>query len=283
VSQVSLPGRAVENRLFTNRWLILRRFSQMSILALFMVGPLFGIWIVKGNLNSSLVLNTIPLTDPFMLLQIIASGHIPELTALTGSVLVLLFYFLVGGRSYCSWVCPINPLTDAALWLRRKLKYRQGWSPDRSVRIWILGAVVLLAASTGTLVWETINPVSMTHRGLIFGVGLAWMVPIGVFLFDLLVAPRGWCGHICPMGVFYSLVGHYSPLKITAGRKAQCDDCGDCYQVCPEPQVLKPALKGEGPLVASANCTNCARCIEICPRNVFYFTNRFSEPRELQQ
>ena len=31
------------------KWLILRRLSQLGILALFLLGPWFGIWIVKGK------------------------------------------------------------------------------------------------------------------------------------------------------------------------------------------------------------------------------------------
>ena len=44
-------------------------------------------------------------------------------------------------------------------------------------------------------VWELINPVSMAHRGIIFGMGLAWVVLLGVFLFDLLISRHGWCGN----------------------------------------------------------------------------------------
>ncbi len=65
--------------------------------------------------------------------------------------------------------------------------------------------------ATGTIVWEFVNPVSMLHRGLLFGVGLAWLVVLAVFLFDLLVAPRGWCGHVCPVGAFYGLIGKACP------------------------------------------------------------------------
>jgi ferredoxin-type protein NapH len=39
-----------------HKWLLLRRISQLSILALFLLGPLAGIWIVKGNLNYSYTL-----------------------------------------------------------------------------------------------------------------------------------------------------------------------------------------------------------------------------------
>jgi ferredoxin-type protein NapH len=82
------------------------------------------------------------------------------------------------------------------------------------------------------------------------------------------------------MGAFYSLIGKLSPVKVAAGRRVQCDDCADCYQVCPEPQVLKPALKGPSDLIASSLCTNCGRCIDVCPKDVFQFAVRISEPRE---
>jgi ferredoxin-type protein NapH len=95
-----------------NEWLLLRRVSQLSLLGLFLLGPLADIWIVKGNLASSLTLETLPLTDPYVLLQSLFAGHIIQTTAITGALIILIFYLLVGGRVYCSWVCPINIVTD---------------------------------------------------------------------------------------------------------------------------------------------------------------------------
>ncbi|MEW8499661.1 MAG: 4Fe-4S binding protein, partial [Candidatus Thiodiazotropha taylori] len=105
----------------SHKYLILRRISQLGILALFLTGPWFGLWIVKGNLASSLTLDVLPLTDPYVLLQASLSGVVPQTAAIIGVVIVLVFYFLVGGRVYCSWVCPVNMVTDLAAWLRRKL------------------------------------------------------------------------------------------------------------------------------------------------------------------
>ena len=261
--------------LIANKWLLARRFTQLSILGLFLLGPWFGIWIITGNLNSSLTLETLPLTDPYVLLQSVAAGHLPETTAIIGAAIVLAFYLLVSGRVYCSWVCPVNMVTDFAHWLRERLGISGASRLPRDTRYWILGATFLLALSTGGIVWETVNPVSMLHRGLIFGVGLAWTIVIAVFLFDLLVSRRGWCGHLCPVGAFYSLLGTHSPLRIRADKRAQCDDCMDCFIVCPEQQVIRPALKGAdkniGPVITSANCTNCGRCIDVCAKDVFHF------------
>ena len=115
--------------------------------------------------------------------------------------------------------------------------------------------------------------------GVIFGLGLGWLVLLAVFLLDLLVSRRAWCGHLCPMGAFYSLLALPSPLRVRADKRAQCDDCMDCFAVCPESQVIRPALKGDdkgiGPVITGINCTNCGRCIDVCARDVFRFGSRF--------
>jgi ferredoxin-type protein NapH len=260
-----------------NRWLILRRASQFGILGFFLLGPLTGVWLIKGNLSSSLTLGVLPLTDPLQLLQMLASGHWPYRDALIGAGLVAGFYALVGGRVYCSWVCPVNLVTDAAAWLRRKLGLKGGHAPATATRYWILGGVMLASALTGGMVWELINPVSLLQRGLIFGIGAGWLLILAIFVYDLLLANRGWCGHVCPMGACYRVIGEFAPLRVAAARRDTCDDCMDCFTVCPEPQVIRPALKGSGsPRITNAECTNCGRCIDVCALDVFRFTTPFS-------
>lgn len=278
VQRPGLEAVATKGWLAANRWLLLRRVSQLGILALFLLGPLLGLWIVKGNLSSSLTLGVLPLTDPFVLAQSLAAGHLPYREALLGGGIVLAFYLLVGGRTYCSWVCPVNIVTDSAAWLRRRLGLRGGKAADTRLRYWLLFFVLILSALTGTLAWEWVNPVSMLHRGLIFGFGLAWGVIGGIFLYDLLIAGRGWCGRICPMGAFYGLLGRTALIRVSAGQRARCDDCMDCFAVCPEPQVIRPALKAVGqdhPLILDHNCTTCGRCADVCSKNVFRITTRF--------
>jgi ferredoxin-type protein NapH len=277
------PGAAAVARkgwIKAHRWLLLRRTSQLSILLLFLLGPMAGFWLVKGNLTSSVTLDTLRLTDPYVLLQALFAGHWPETAATTGALIVLVFYLLVGGRVYCAWVCPMNMVTDAAAWLGDYLGIKGSARLGRNTRYWILGTTLLLALTTGSLAWELVNPVSMLHRGLIFGMGMAWLIVAMVFLLDLFVSRRAWCGHLCPVGAFYSLLGVVSPVRVSAARREQCDDCMDCFAVCPEPQVIPPALKGEkkglGPVILSGNCTNCGRCIDVCSRNVFQFSSRFS-------
>lgn len=262
-----------------HQWLLLRRVTQLGILTLFLLGPLAGIWVVKGNIASSLTLDVLPLTDPYLALQSLLGGHGLEATALFGAAIVLVFYLLVGGRAYCSWVCPVNILTDLSAWLHHRLGIKRTAQFARHSRYWILAATLVLALLTGTLVWELVNPVTILYRGLIFGMGLAWLL-LAIFLFDLFVSRRGWCGHLCPVGAFYSLLGRYSLLRVSAAKRDKCDDCMDCFAVCPEPQVIRPALKGEalgrGPVILSGNCTNCGRCIDVCGKEVFRFDHRLN-------
>ncbi|RYH11727.1 quinol dehydrogenase ferredoxin subunit NapH [Tropicimonas sp. IMCC6043] len=261
-----------------HKYLVLRRVSQAFFLLLFLAGPWFGIWWVKGTLAGSMTFDFLPLNDPMILGQMMVAGHWPESTALIGGLIVLVAYALIGGRVYCSWVCPINPVTDAAHWLHDRLGLQKGWQPKRATRYWLLGTVFLVSALTGTIAWEVVNPVTIVHRGLVFGMGWVWGMVVAIFLFDLIVARRGWCGHVCPVGAFYSLVGTKSLLRVSALRRDACDDCMDCYAVCPENQVISPALKGKGdstPLILSSDCTNCGRCIDVCSVDVFAFTHRF--------
>jgi len=265
-----------------NKWLLLRRFSQLGILLLFLLGPWFGIWIIKGNLASSLVLDTVPLTDPYVMVQSFLTGHAVASTAILGAAIVALFYLLVGGRAYCAWVCPVNMVTDLASWLRMRLHLKGGGSRmSRKTRYWMLGMTLLISLLSGTLAWELVNPVSILHRGIIFGMGFGWTVILAIFLFDLFVSRRGWCGHVCPVGAFYSLLTVPSMIRVSAAARDKCDDCMDCFAVCPEPQVIRPALKGAeqniGPVILSPNCTNCGRCIDVCAQDVFRFGIRCND------
>lgn len=280
------PGRtAVVKRgwLAAHKWLIARRAVQLGILALFLIGPWFGLWVVKGNLSSSLTLGVLPLTDPLLVLQSLAAGHVPVRDALIGAAIVTLFYALVGGRVFCSWVCPVNLVTDAAAWLRRRLGIKSGKTPPAALRWWLLAGVLGASAVTGSMAWEFVNPVSLLHRGLIFGAGAGLFVVAAVFVFDAFVAARGWCGHVCPMGALYAGIGAKSLVRVSAAGRARCDDCMDCFNVCPEPQVIRPALKavnGAPPVINFAECTNCGRCIDVCSVKVFRFTSRFDQRSE---
>ncbi|MDH5444311.1 MAG: quinol dehydrogenase ferredoxin subunit NapH [Gammaproteobacteria bacterium] len=266
-----------------HQWLLLRRLTQVSVLALFLSGPLFGFWIIKGNIASSLTLEVLPLSDPYLLTQSLFAGHWPETSLVIGALIITAFYFLVGGRVYCGWICPVNMITDFSAWLRTRFNIKGGAQFGRESRYWLLAMTFITATISGAMVWEMVNPVTVIYRGLIFGMGLAWLVMLALFLFDLFIAPRGWCSHLCPMGAFYSLLARYTPVRISAVKREACNDCMDCYAICPEPQVIPPALKGtdkSSHVITGINCSNCGRCIDVCSKDVFKFTTRFYKPTD---
>lgn len=263
-----------------NKFLVSRRLTQAGVFALFLAGPVLGVKIAEGTIASSMTLKVLPLTDPLMLLQSVVAGHRPEGLAILGAAIVLAFYAIVSGRSYCAWVCPINPVTDLAQWIRDKAGLQaKGWQPRPETRLWVLGMILVVSGLTGTVAWELVNPITHAFRAVVFGSVFGLTLVAAVFVFDLFVARRGWCSHLCPVGAFYGLIGTRSLLKIAAPNRVACDHCMDCYAVCPEPQVISPALegakKGISPVILSRDCTTCGRCIDVCSSDVFRYTHRF--------
>ncbi|NTU38506.1 quinol dehydrogenase ferredoxin subunit NapH [Vibrio diabolicus] len=257
-----------------HRFLILRRLCQLTIIALFMAGPTLGI--LTGNLSSSMLLDAVPLSDPLILLQALATGHVPEFNALLGVVIVVVFYAILAPRAFCAWVCPLNIVTDLAAWLRRKLniKVSYRWSP--TIRYWLIPVLMLGSALSGAILWTWLDPVAALHRGLVFGMGAGWVLIALVFVLDLLLVEHGWCGHLCPLGATYGVIGRKSLLRVTAVRREDCTKCMDCFYVCPEPEVLRQPLKEGDRRVMDQNCISCGRCLDVCPEHVFEFKNRLT-------
>jgi len=257
------------------RFIIYRRFVQLITLLLFFGTAHWG-WTIAGeplllgNLSSSTLLGVIPLSDPFAVLQIFLTQHVLENEVIIGAGIVLLIYGLLGGRVWCSWVCPINMVSDLAAWLRRKFAIKDCFILSRHVRKTVLLMSLILSAITGVAAFEWVSPISMFHRELIFGIGMGWMAILGVFIFDLFVLRDGWCGHLCPLGAFYGLVGKIAPIRILFDTPT-CTHCGECVRVCPEPKVLDFKKAGEVGMIASGDCTNCGRCITVCPEDTLCF------------
>jgi len=257
------------------RYLFLRRFTQIGILALYFGANVWGWNVLMGNLSSSLLLDTVPLSDPYAVLQMIVAGAAIAADALIGALIVTVFYLLIGGRAFCSWVCPVNIITDAAAFLRRKLRVdtvAKRQPASRNMRYWILSLSLIISLIMGVAAFEFISPISMLHRGIIFGLGFGWAAMLIIFLFDLFVLKNGWCGHLCPLGGFYSLLGKMSFIKVQHTAE-NCTACMKCKVVCPESQVLHMIDKESLP-VLSGECTNCARCIEVCDDEALGFSIR---------
>jgi len=258
------------------KYLLLRRTTQIGIMFLYFAANAYGWNILAGTFGSSLVFGTIPLADPYTTLQVLATGFVLGSDVLLGALIITFFYFVVGGRAFCSWVCPINMVTDLANWLRRVLyldkeevNYR---FLKRNARYWIMVLGFIVSAVVGIAAFEVLSPITIMQRGLIFGFGAGIALIIAIFLFDLFGVKNGWCGHLCPLGAGYSLIGKASVIRVDHNHEA-CTNCMDCKVVCPENHVLHMVNK-ESIQVLDGECTNCGRCIDVCNDDALKFSIR---------
>ena len=262
----------MNNLLKKYRFLILRRASQIGILFLYFSANAYGFRLLMGTLSSSLLFGIIPLSDPFAVLQMLVAGAVLGVDVLIGALLILLFYASVGGRAFCAWVCPINIVTDLANWLRRVLLLdeinRKIWL-KRGSRYKIIGLTLVISFLTGLSAFEIVSPISMLHRGVVFGIGMGTMAVLAIFLFDLFAIKNGWCGHICPLGAFYSIISRFRAVRVNHNQP-NCTLCMRCKDVCPEKQVLFLIGKESGD-INMGECTNCGRCIEVCDDDALSF------------
>ncbi len=251
------------------RFLIARRFVQIGLLLLFVGGNYFNWTILKGNYSSGLFLDTIPLTDPYAVLQILFSGFMAGTDLLIGAAIILLIYGFLFGRVFCSWICPINIIADAAIFTSNKLASKPKMKLSRRTRYGAMILGLILSTLLGISAFEAINPIAILHREIIFGLGTGWTIIVALFIFDVTITKHGWCGHLCPLGAFYSLISRFSLLKIKHNND-NCTNCMKCFAVCHEPQVLSIIGKQNG-LIKSGECTNCGRCVEVCEDNALNF------------
>lgn len=276
--------KALGTTLYRHRWLLSRRFVQIFILLGFIVTyPVVG-KLADGNLASSVWFGFLTLTDPFILLQSLLAGASLALPALIGAGLLIAGYGYFGGRLYCGWVCPINLITDAAHWLRNKLNLKESLSISKRLRQMMLIGALVLSLLGGALAWEIINPITLLQRELLWSSFAGTLILLSIFLFDLLISRRGWCGHICPVGAFYGLLGRYGRLRITASEVGSCkgSSCSACVKACPEPHVLTPLVKNTGVSVTSGDCLRCGACLDACTSGVIKMKLHVKDDKRLQ-
>jgi len=278
-SQQKLANRPLAVRLWAWRYLFLRRATQFGILLLFF-GTAHWAWqfpaktpLLSGNLSASEFIGLVPMADPFAVLQIFLTGHVLQQKVLLGAAIVMAFYLLVGGRVFCAWACPVNMVTDLAAWLRAPLPIPPLFHISRNLRYFVLAATLVLSAITGLAAFEWVSPIGMMQREIIFGLGAGGMALSSIFLFDLLILKNGWCGHLCPLGGFWSLVGRGAQLRVRFDKDS-CSHCGECARVCPEPQVLNLKHLEVVGYVSSGECSNCGRCTPLCPEGSLVFDFR---------
>lgn len=253
----------------SNKWRNRRWATLLAVNLLFVVSYWLDIQMLEGALTASRFLG-FHMADLNSSLQVMLAFKQVLINLLIGVVTVLILWILLGGRTFCSWVCPYHLVAEWADMIHMKLvekKIIKEHDFHRGVRtvFWVIFA--LLAVVTGYTVFETISPTGILSRALIYGPGLALVWVGAVLVFEILYSRRAWCRYVCPIGLTYGVVGLVSPLRVVYDLK-ECRHEGECRKVCEVPHVLEPVIKGRATDVTvpiGADCTRCGLCIDACP------------------
>ena len=246
------------------RWAVL-----IAVNLLFVVSYHFDIQLLEGALTASRFMG-FHMADLNSALQVMLAFKEVVINLLIGTTTVFVLWWLLGGRTFCSWVCPYHLLAEWAEMLHEKLRAK-GWAMDiqfdRRARTWLWILFAVLAFATGYTVYEWISPTGIVSRALIYGPGVA-LVWVGLLLlFEIFFSRRAWCRYACPIGLTYGIVGATSPFTVHY-KLENCYHEGECRKVCLVPHVLDLTIKGRAPALeqeVGADCTRCLRCVDACP------------------
>ena len=261
------------------RWILV-----IAIHLLFFLSFAIDIQTLEGTLNGSRFLG-FHLIDPFTTLEMFLAEHHLHINIIIGVSTIVVFYMLVGGRTYCAWVCPYGILSEIGekwhdtLVHKKIIKNRKF---DHRIRyvFWVI--FLTLSFTSGYLVFETINVVGILSRAITYGWSLALIWVIVVLAFEVFFSRRAWCTYICPIGTTYGMIGKVSALRVEWNDN--CDHCMVCHDVCFENQVLEitkakydKQREEEGierEYITGADCTLCGRCIDVCHEDDLNFDFR---------
>jgi len=259
------------------RWL-----SIIIINLLFFLSFFVDIQILEGTLNGSRLFG-FHLIDIFTGIEIFAATHHIHTNVIIGTVTLLIFYILAGGKAYCGWVCPYGLLSEIGehihmKLLRKKIIKERNFNPRVRYIFWAI--FIAMAFIDGYLVFEVINPIGILSRFIVYGWSLAIVWVILVLLMEIFYSRRAWCKYICPVGTTYALIGWTSLTKVQWDMD-KCDHCGACLVACPETHVLdftKPKFdkkrKEKGivkQFVKDGDCIYCGRCFDVCHTDAYNF------------
>lgn len=206
---------------------------------------------------------------------------------------------LLGGRIYCSSICPLGTLQDFFSFIKRKLNKRKYfiYLKDYKILKYSFLALAVVSFFAGTMAFiDILDPFSNTGKifhnilrpvlilannsasYLLSKMNLYFLYPVEIkgfsiaafgFSFALLVLifimsytkGRLFCNSVCPVGTVLGFISKYSLIKIRID-KDKCKSCNLCEHVCKAGCIDKKSKE-----VDNQRCINCFNCLQVCPGN----------------
>lgn len=262
--------------------------SRVIVALLFLVVLLVAWSDIKGGLSSSYYKSVLYLQFIPSIIKFFTPG-----TILSVGFVVILILTLLGGRVYCSAICPLGIIQDIIIFIKRKFNKRQRNRFKNAfsiLRYSFLGIAIIGLLFSGLLTINLLDPYANfgrigTHifQPIVLGVNnlfakivpslgfhplesrpfhiLAFSFALGVLL---LVVAMSWiqgrlyCNTVCPVGTFLGLVSKISLFKIKINQTS-CTQCGKCQTVCKANCINIKTME-----VDESRCVSCYNCIPIC-------------------
>lgn len=220
---------------------------------------------------------------------------------------VVVIVALVFGKAFCSWVCPVAPLSDLLRGRKAREKDEcertqaahrvlERWSDTNAAqaekhkpflsrvdgRHVVLAGSLASAAVCGFPVFCLVCPIGLTFASAI---ALYRLIGFNEPAIEVLVFPallvleltvlRKWCHRFCPVGALLSLLSRGNRTFKPHVDASMCarhagSSCAACAQACPE-HIDPCADLGDRSL---AECTRCGACVNTCPAKALSFVNR---------
>ncbi len=229
-------------------------------------------------------------------------------SVLSVGFLIVLILTLLGGRFYCSAICPIGILQDIILRIKRKVdknKRARYKKPLNFLRYGVLIVTVLSLFVSGILFVNLLDPFAnfgritshiyqpvfigvsnlISHILPFTGINLLDVQPFhlasflfGIGMFGLLLVltffgKRIYCNSICPVGTLLGLVSRISIFKIKI-NDSLCTQCGKCASACKSDCIDVKNMK-----VDFSRCVDCYNCLSVCNDDAISYTSSFKRSK----
>lgn len=195
---------------------------------------------------------------------------------LAGSAIWIVLWVIITlsvGRVYCSTVCPLGTLQDAASLCSMAVKKgkRYKYAPAFNTLRFPVAAIVALCLFAGfTAVVKLTDPfhayariVAAICRPLSIGAGSVGGAALLLAIVEIIAWRRGRliCNTACPAGALLGFLSR-SPVWRIDINTDKCIHCGKCEDVCKAECIdLKTCV------VDTSRCVMCLNCTAACPND----------------